>query len=59
MQLGGLVGIIRLEGLDLAPFWPYLWLGQWTHAGKATSIGLGRYTLELAASLPGPAAPSG
>jgi hypothetical protein len=51
MQLGGLVGTLRLEGSDLAPFWPYLWLGQWTHAGKATSMGLGAYRIE-AASLP-------
>lgn len=59
MQLGGLIGTLTLEGADLAPFWPYLWLGQWTHAGKATSMGLGRYTLALAASLPGATAPSG
>ncbi len=50
MQLGGLVGSFDLAGPDLAPFWPYLWLGQWTHAGKGTSMGLGHYTIEALAA---------
>lgn len=50
MQMGGLIGCFTLSG-DLRPFWPYLWLGQWTHAGKSTSMGLGQYRIE-AASLP-------
>jgi len=45
MSLGGLVGEIRLSATDLAPFWPYLWLGQYTHAGRATTMGLGRYRI--------------
>lgn len=48
MQLGGVVGSLALRD-DLAPFWPYLWLGQWTHAGTAATMGLGWYQL---ASLP-------
>ena len=52
MQMGGLIGSIALDATDLAPFWPYLWLGQWIHAGKGTSMGLGKYTIEAAASLP-------
>lgn len=51
MQMGGLIGSITLDATDLAPFWPYLWLGQWIHAGKGTSMGLGRYTIQAAASL--------
>lgn len=51
MQMGGLVGEILLELAEDAPFWPYLWLGQWVHAGKGTSMGLGCYTIEPA-SLP-------
>ena len=43
LQMGGLVGEIELDGADLEPFWPYLWLGQWTHAGKGAVMGLGRY----------------
>lgn len=52
MEMGGLTGTASLNDCELAAFWPYLWLGQWTHAGKGTSMGLGRYTLEPAASLP-------
>lgn len=46
LQMGGLLGRIILSGAELEPFWPYLWLGQWTHAGKGTSMGLGRYRIE-------------
>jgi len=48
MRMGGLVGSFVLRAADAAPFWPLLWLGQWTHAGKAASMGLGRYRLEPA-----------
>jgi len=47
LQMGGLVGEAEIEGRDLEPFWPYLWLGQWTHAGKGTSMGLGRYRIVM------------
>lgn len=50
MNMGGLMGSFAVQG-DLQPFWPYLWLGQWTHVGKGTSMGLGAYRIE-AASLP-------
>jgi hypothetical protein len=45
MEWEGLVGEAVYEG-DLAPFWPYLVFGQWTHAGSATTFGLGRYRIE-------------
>ena len=45
MQLGGLTGTATFQSDDLGPFWPYLWLGQWTHAGKNTSMGLGKYEI--------------
>jgi len=53
MQLGGLLGTVTFEvragprshSNELAPFWPYIWLGQWTHAGKNTSMGLGKYEI--------------
>lgn len=51
MQMGGIVGRFRLESAGLEPFWPYLWFGQWIHAGKSVTMGLGRYTVEPA-SLP-------
>ena len=59
LQMGGLVGSFELarEGLD--PFWPYLWLGQWTHAGKGGSMGLGRYVLEPLGEGGAPSVPGG
>ena len=52
LQMGGLVGRISLAPEHLGPFWPFLVLGQWVHAGKGTAMGLGRYRIEGAASLP-------
>ena len=48
VPMGGLVGEIELDGTGLEPFWPYLWLGQWTHAGKGAVMGLGGYRIEMA-----------
>ena len=44
MQLGGLIGEVQLSG-ELAPVWPLLYMGQWTHLGKHASFGLGQYEL--------------
>ncbi len=44
MEWEGLVGAAVYEG-DLAPFWPYLVFGQWTHVGSSTTFGLGRYVI--------------
>jgi hypothetical protein len=41
IPLGGLLGHFTLAGDVLAPFWPYVWLSQWTHVGKGTCMGLG------------------
>lgn len=46
LQMGGLVGSFELARPALDPLWPILWLGQWTHAGKGGSMGLGRYVIE-------------
>lgn len=46
VPMGGLVGEIALNGAGLEPFWPWLWLGQWTHAGKGAVMGLGSYQLD-------------
>jgi hypothetical protein len=48
MNMGGLVGSVHLDMQGLDDFWPYLWLGQWTHAGKGTSMGMGAYTIQPA-----------
>jgi len=44
MKLGGLVGSVTYEG-NLGTFVPYLRVGELTHVGKATSFGLGKYSL--------------
>ena len=49
MPLDGVVGSVRLEGRAVAPFWPFLVLGELIHAGKATTMGLGRYRIEAVA----------
>lgn len=41
MEWEGIVGSATYEG-DLAPFWPYLVFGQWTHVGKGATFGLDR-----------------
>jgi hypothetical protein len=45
---GGLLGEFELDGGELGEFWPYLWLGQFVHAGKGATMGLGRYGLAAA-----------
>ncbi len=44
MKMGGLVGTITYAG-PLTPFLPILRAGEIVHAGKGTSLGLGRFTL--------------
>jgi CRISPR-associated endoribonuclease Cas6 len=46
MNMGGLIGNLQLDMQDLEEFWPYLWLGQWTHVGKGTSMGMGAFTIQ-------------
>ncbi len=48
MTLGGVLGSWTLHGApaELAEIYPWLWLGQWLHAGKNASMGLGGYRLE-------------
>lgn len=45
MVLGGAIGRWTLRG-ELTPFMPFLYLGQWLHAGKNASFGLGKYVIE-------------
>lgn len=44
MKFGGLLGRITYSG-DLAPFLPWLAIGEWTHMGGKTSFGLGKYVM--------------
>lgn len=52
MTLGGVIGRWNLQANadTLAALWPWLWLGQWLHAGKNASMGMGGYTLAPVAS---------
>jgi hypothetical protein len=53
MEFGGLVGALHIDPNGLDELWPYLWLGQWVHAGTGATMGLGEYRI---ASLPDAAA---
>jgi hypothetical protein len=44
LKMGGFLGEITFEG-DLAPFVPFLTLGEFLHIGKGTVYGLGKYEL--------------
>jgi len=46
MKLGGVMGEITFEG-NLSPYLPLLRLGEYTHIGKATAFGLGKYEIKL------------
>ncbi len=51
MTLGGLVGHVTLHTSSAAvaqALWPWLWLGQWLHAGKNATMGLGQLALGYA-----------
>ena len=49
VPLGGVTGHLRLDISEAPELWPFLWLGQWLHAGKGAVLGMGRYTLSPAA----------
>ncbi len=51
MNMGGVIGSLELDMKEMQDFWPYIWLGQHTHVGKATSMGLGHYSIQTT-SLP-------
>lgn len=44
VPMGGFTGSATYGG-DLAPFWPWLALGEWVHVGKGATFGLGRYRI--------------
>jgi len=45
MKIGGVVGAFDLTAAQAHHLWPMLWLGQWTHIGKMTTMGMGRYEM--------------
>lgn len=44
MNIGGFVGTVSYEG-EISSFLPLIVLGQFTHVGKNTSFGLGKYVV--------------
>ena len=47
VPMGGFIGNIRFEG-ELAPFLPFIFLGEHLHIGHHTAFGYGRYRLRTA-----------
>ncbi len=45
LDTSGWLGSMDLPLTDIEQFWPYLYLGQWLHLGKNSSMGFGRYEL--------------
>lgn len=45
MQMGGIVGRMEIHLGGAEALWPYLWIGQFTQAGKGTTMGLGHYRI--------------
>ncbi|MCU7960119.1 MAG: CRISPR system precrRNA processing endoribonuclease RAMP protein Cas6 [gamma proteobacterium symbiont of Bathyaustriella thionipta] len=45
MQMGGIIGHIDFQPRALQPWMQLLWLWQWLHLGKSSSMGLGAYEL--------------
>jgi len=45
IDAGGIIGSFVLDMRGAEPLFPYLWLGQWLHAGKGAVCGLGAIRL--------------
>jgi len=45
MKMGGIVGTFTLSAKQVQTLWPLLYLGQWLHVGKLTTMGLGKYDM--------------
>lgn len=45
IAMGGVVGEFAWAPAEAPELWPYLWLGQFTQAGKGTTLGLGWYEM--------------
>jgi CRISPR/Cas system endoribonuclease Cas6 (RAMP superfamily) len=41
LDMGGVIGSFVLDMTGRAALFPYLWLGQWVHAGKGAVMGMG------------------
>lgn len=52
MQLGGVTGTACLSADAIGELWPVLWMGQFIHAGKTPSLGMGRYAISACEQTP-------
>lgn len=48
IPMGGVIGSFVLDLRGREPLFPYLWLGQWLHAGKGAVVGMGAIRLKPA-----------
>lgn len=46
LDMGGIIGSFVLDMEGFEPLFPYLWLGQWIHAGKGAVLGMGAIRLK-------------
>jgi hypothetical protein len=46
LDMGGVIGSFVLDLAGREPLFPYLWLGQWIHAGKGAVMGMGAIRLK-------------
>jgi hypothetical protein len=46
LDMGGIIGSFVLDMRGVEPLFPYLWLGQWLHAGKGAVMGMGTLRLK-------------
>src|SRR5579875_63668 len=45
LRFGGVMGFLDIDLCESQQLWPYIWAGQFVHAGKLTSFGFGMYEL--------------
>jgi hypothetical protein len=46
LGMGGVIGSFVLDMRGVEALFPYLWLGQWVHAGKGAVMGMGAIRLK-------------
>lgn len=47
IDMGGVIGSFVLDMAGVEALFPYLWLGQWVHAGKGAVMGMGAIRLRM------------
>jgi len=47
LQMGGIVGEVKLKSQEIKDYWEILYLGQFLNIGKGSVMGLGHYSIQL------------